>query len=401
MKISEIRTYRLDEFPAMLFLELQTDSGIVGISENCIGAVTIEAFIHESIAPRLLGQDPTNISLINEKLRNDFIGYSGSSISVRAHSSIDIALWDIFGKTLELPVYRALGGPVRESIETYNTCAGPGYARVSSNIERDRASQLGTNLGDSFEDLNMFLYDQSRLVNELGEMGFRALKVWPFDQAAVDSGGRFIEPEALAAGVQVIKNIRVAAGPEFKIMLEMHSLWSTSVALNIINATKEFDIYWYEDAIRIENSKALQQLRAKTDADLTFGETIGTKFEYQKLLDLKVIDHLMVDPLWAGGISESRKIIDLAHTYGILVSPHDCTGPIGLTAGFNLSLTNPNIEYQEFVRAYYFGWYQEIVDGLPEFCDGKLYPNEEPGLGLKFKSNFFNRSDLRVMISKL
>ena len=113
MKISEIRTYRLDEFPAMLFLELQTDSGIVGISENCIGAVTIEAFIHESIAPRLLGQDPTNISLINEKLRNDFIGYSGSSISVRAHSSIDIALWDIFGKTLELPVYRALGGPVR------------------------------------------------------------------------------------------------------------------------------------------------------------------------------------------------------------------------------------------------------------------------------------------------
>lgn len=400
MKISEIRTYRLDEFPAMLFLELQTDSGIVGISENCIGAVTIEAFIHESIAPRLLGQDPTNISLINEKLRNDFIGYSGSSISVRAHSSIDIALWDIFGKTLELPVYRALGGPVRESIETYNTCAGPGYARVSSNIERDRASQLGTNLGDSFEDLNMFLYDQSRLVNELGEMGFRALKVWPFDQAAVDSGGRFIEPEALAAGVQVIKNIRAAAGSEFKIMLEMHSLWSTSVALNIINATKEFDIYWYEDAIRIESSEALQQLRAKTDADLTFGETIGTKFEYQKLLDLKVIDHLMVDPLWAGGISESRKIIDLAHTYGILVSPHDCTGPIGLTAGFNLSLTNPNIEYQEFVRAYYFGWYQEIVDGLPEFRDGKLYPNEEPGLGLKFKSNFFNRSDLRVMISK-
>jgi L-alanine-DL-glutamate epimerase-like enolase superfamily enzyme len=184
-------------------------------------------------------------------------------------------------------------------------------------------------------------------------------------------------------------------------MLEMHSLWSTSVALNIINATKEFDIYWYEDAIRIESSKALQQLRAKTDADLTFGETIGTKFEYQKLLDLKVIDHLMVDPLWAGGISESRKIIDLAHTYGILVSPHDCTGPIGLTAGFNLSLTNSNIEYQEFVRAYYFGWYQEIVDGLPEFRDGKLYPNEEPGLGLKFKSNFFNRSDLRVMISKL
>lgn len=139
----------------------------------------------------------------------------------------------------------------------------------------------------------------------------------------------------------------------------------------------------------------------KTNADLTFGETIGTKFEYQKLLELQVLDHLMVDPLWAGGISESRSIIDLAQTYGILVSPHDCTGPIGLTAGFNLSLVSPNIEFQEFVRAYYFGWYQEIVDGLPIFRDGRLYPSEEPGLGLKFKESFFNRNDLHVKISKL
>jgi L-alanine-DL-glutamate epimerase-like enolase superfamily enzyme len=401
MKISEIRTYRLDEFPAMLFLELQTDTGLIGMSENCIGAVAIEAFIHESVAPRILGQDPTNISMINSKLRNDFIGYSGSSISVRAHSSIDIALWDIFGKTLELPIYRVLGGAVRNSIETYNTCAGPGYARVSSNVERDRASQLGSTSGESFEDLSMFLYDPKRLVSELGEMGFRAMKVWPFDQAAVDSGGRFIEPDALVAGVDVIRSLRAAAGSDFKIMLEMHSLWSTPVALKIIEATQEFDIYWYEDAIRIESSKALQQLRAKTNADLTFGETIGTKFEYQKLLDLQVLDHLMVDPLWAGGISESRSIIDLAQTYGILVSPHDCTGPIGLTAGFNLSLVSPNIEFQEFVRAYYFGWYQEIVDGLPIFRDGRLYPSEEPGLGLKFKESFFNRNDLHVKISKL
>jgi len=401
MKITEIRTYRLDEFPAMLFLEIKTDSGIIGLSENCIGAVAIEAFVHESIAPRILGVDATNISLINEKLRNDFIGYSGSSISVRAHSSIDIALWDIFGKSLNLPVYKVLGGAVRESIETYNTCAGPGYARVSSNIERDRASQLGKNLGDSFEDLNMFLYDQSRLINELGEMGFRALKVWPFDQAAVDSGGRFISSDSLEAGVQVIRNLRAAAGPNFKIMLEMHSLWSPSVALKIIKETEEFDIFWYEDAIRIESYKGLQQLRSRTNADLTFGETIGTKFEYQKLLDIQVLNHLMVDPLWAGGISESRKIVDLAHTYGILVSPHDCTGPVGLTAGFNLSITNPNIEFQEFVRAYYFGWYQEVMDGLPEFRDGRLYPSERPGLGLSFKSDFFNRNDLHTQISKI
>ena len=401
MKISEIRTYRLDEFPAMLFLEVVTDSGIVGVGENCLGAVAIESFIHESVAPRILGLDATNISSVNAKLRNDFIGYNGPSISVRAHSSIDIALWDIFAKSVELPLYKVLGGAVRDSIETYNTCAGPGYARVSSNIERDRATQLGNSVGDTFEDLNLFLHDQSRLVSELSEMGFQAMKVWPFDQAAVDSGGRFITPGDLEAGVQVIQNLRDSAGPDFKIMLEMHSLWSPAVALKIIKATAEFDIFWYEDAIRIESAEALKQLRSRTDADLTFGETIGTKFEYHKLLELQVLDHLMVDPLWAGGVSESTRIIDLADNYGILVSPHDCTGPIGLTTGFNLSLANPNIEFQEFVRSYYFGWYREIVHGLPEFRDGRLYPTDQPGLGVSFNPAMFERSDFHVTVSKL
>lgn len=401
MKIIEIRTYRVAEFPAMLFIEIVTDSGLTGVSENCIGAQTIEAFIHESVAPRILGQDPTNISLIFEKLSNDFIGYSGSSISVRAHSSIDIALWDIYSKSLNLPLYKALGGLIRESVETYNTCAGPGYARVSSNIERDRASQLGSNVGSEFEDLNMFLYDQSRLVNELGEMGFRAMKVWPFDQAAVESGGRFIDPTSLAAGVQVIENLRIAAGPDFKIMLEMHSLWSPSVALKIIESTSAFDIFWYEDAIKLGSHKGLLKFRSMTDADLTFGETVGNKYDYHKLLDLQVLDHLMVDPLWAGGISAGRKIIDLADNYGILVSPHDCTGPVGLTSGLNLALTNPNIEFQEFVRSYYFGWYQEIFTGLPKFIGGRLYPSDEPGLGLSFNPEFKSRSDIAQKTSKL
>lgn len=390
----------MDEFPAMLFLEIETDSGIVGVGENFLGAVAIESFIHESVAPRILGMDATNISSINATLRNDFIGYSGSSISVRAHSSIDIALWDIFAKSVQLPLFKVLGGAVRDSIETYNTCAGPGYARVSSNIERDRQSQLGDSLGESFEDLNMFLFDQTRLVNELAEMGFRAMKVWPFDQAAVDSGGRFITPQDLDAGVRVIQKLREAAGPDFKIMLEMHALWSPSVALRIIKATEEFDIFWYEDAIRIESAEGLKQLRSRTDVDLTFGETIGTKFEYHKLLDLHVLNHLMVDPLWAGGVSESTRIIDLADNYGILVSPHDCTGPIGLTTGFHLSLANPNIEFQELVRSYYFGWYQEIVQGLPEFRDGRLYPSDRPGLGLSFNEAMFNRRDFHVTVSK-
>ena len=126
MKVVALETIRLLEYPAILFLQVHTDEGVIGLGENCVGVESVETFIHESIAPRLLGKDPLNINAIHEVLHQDFIGFGGSSIAVRAASSLDIALWDIFGQVTNQPIYQLLGGKVREKVRAYNTCAGSG-----------------------------------------------------------------------------------------------------------------------------------------------------------------------------------------------------------------------------------------------------------------------------------
>ena len=116
MKVTAIETIRLREFPAILFLQVHTDEGLIGLGENCVGVETVETFIHESVAPRLLGKNPLNINAMHETLHQDFIGFGGSSVAMRAASSVDIALWDLLGQTTNQPIYQLLGGKVREKI---------------------------------------------------------------------------------------------------------------------------------------------------------------------------------------------------------------------------------------------------------------------------------------------
>ena len=225
MKVVGLETIRLNEYPSIMFLQVHTDEGIIGLGENCVGVETVEAFIHESIAPRILGKDPLEINALHETLHQDFIGYSGSSIAVRATSSIDIALWDIFGQAVGQPIYQLLGGKVREKIRAYNTCAGTGYAKGSSNIDRKRTAQLGVVTDGDYEDLFAFLNKPEELVHSLQEMGFTAMKIWPFDEAAIRAGGQTIMGKDLHEGVDIFRRAREAAGSDFDIMLEMHSLW--------------------------------------------------------------------------------------------------------------------------------------------------------------------------------
>ncbi|MEI9906745.1 MAG: hypothetical protein WDO06_01540 [Actinomycetota bacterium] len=112
MKVTALETIRLKEFPAILFLQVHTDEGLIGLGENCVGVETVETFIHESIAPRLLGKNPLDINAMHETLHQDFIGFNGSGIAVRAASSIDFALWDLLGQATGQPIYQLLGGKV-------------------------------------------------------------------------------------------------------------------------------------------------------------------------------------------------------------------------------------------------------------------------------------------------
>ena len=401
MKVTAIETIRLGEYPNILFIQVHTDTGLIGLGENCVGVEAVEAFIHESVAPRLLGQDPLEINRIHEVLHQDFIGYTGSGVAVRAASAIDFALWDLLGQETNKSLHQLLGGKVREKIRAYNTCAGSGYAKGSSNIDRNRKAQIGTAQVGGYEDLVAFLNEPEKLVASLKSMGFTAMKIWPFDEAAMRSGGQTITPTDLSEGVDTMRRARSAAGEDFDIMLEMHSLWSVPAATIIANAVEEFQPFWIEDPFKHEATDALVRFRRSINSPLTVGETTGTRWDYHRILSSGAVDHLMIDPGWCGGITEAVKIIALASVYGVPVAPHDCTGPVVLTVGTHLGMTFPNIELQEMVRAFYFGWYTEMLTVLPAYQDGYLMAPEGPGLGTSLRDEVRHRKDAKIRWSRV
>ena len=401
MKVVGIETIRLEEYPAILFLQIHTDEGIVGLGENCVGVEAVEAFIHESIAPRLIGKDPLAITSIHETLHQDFIGFAGSGVAVRGASSLDIALWDILGQATGQPIYQLMGGKVRHSIRAYNTCAGSAYAKGSSNIDRNRKAQIGIPTGNEFEDLIAFLNEPEALVASLKQMGMTAMEIWPFDEAAMRSGGQTIDKKDLDEGRRIIERARNAAGNDFDIMLEMHSLWSAPAASVIAKSVEEFDLFWIEDALRHESTEALIRFKQSTNIPVTVGETTGTRWDYLRLLSSRAVDHLMFDPGWAGGITEARHVLGLASTYGVPVAPHDCTGPVVLTVGTHLAVSYPGIELQEMVRAFYYGWYAEMLTDLPIYENGYLRPQDKPGLGTSLRPEITKRKDAKIRWSKV
>jgi galactonate dehydratase len=396
MRVTQIETIRVDAYPSMLFVQVHTDAGITGLGETCVGVHAVEAFLHETTAPEIIGRDPRDIARAWSAARSQFIGFSGSAVAVRAASAVDIALWDILGKVAGLPIYRLLGGPVRDSIRAYNTCAGPGYGKSSSNINRKRWGLVDEEPAGEFEDLLASVTRPEELVASLRDGGITAMKVWPFDEAALRSGGQWIDRADLRAGVKLLERTRAAAADDMDILLEMHSLWSAQAATTIARAVEDLDLFWIEDPFRVDSPEALIRFAGSTRIPLTVGETVGTRFDYQRLLQTGAVSYLMFDIGWTGGISEAVKIAALAETYGVPVAPHDCTGPVVLTAGCHLAVHLPNAVMQETVRAFYHGWYQEFVTELPLLARGQIAPPPGPGLGLELRPEVRARSDLHT-----
>ena len=184
-------------------------------------------------------------------------------------------------------------------------------------------------------------------------------------------------------------------------MLEMHSLWSAPAATIIAKSVEEFDLFWIEDAIRHESTKALIRFKNSMNIPVTTGETTGTRWDYLRLLSSRAIDHLMIDPGWVGGITEARHVLGLASSFGVPVAPHDCTGPVVLTVGTHLGVAYPGIELQEMVRNFYYGWYSEMLTELPTYENGFLKPQEGPGLGTTLRPEIVKRKDARIRWSKI
>lgn len=401
MKITAIETIRLEEFPNICFVQVHTDEGFVGLGETYFSGEAVESWIHETGSSVLLGKDPLAIES-HWKSMVGFIGSRSTGVENRGRSALDIALWDIFGQVTKQPIYQLLGGKSRDKIQAYNTCAGYQYTRKRPKHGSLPVDNWGTGSAEGpYEDLEAFLHRADELAESLVSQGFMGMKIWPFDIYAEKTGGRYISPIDLDKALEPFRKIRERVGNKIEIMVELHSLWDLPTAKQIAKALEEFDPFWYEDPINMDNLDALQEFARSTRVRTAASETLGTRWAYREVLEKGAADVIIFDPTWTGGISEGKRITTLAETYEKPISPHDCVGPVSFAVDVHLNINAPNALVQECVRAFYTGWYRELVTKVPVVKDGYVYPLEGPGLGTALRPEIFKREDIYRRESRL
>jgi L-alanine-DL-glutamate epimerase-like enolase superfamily enzyme len=389
MKITAVETIRVAEFPNLVWVQLHTDEGLMGLGETFFHARTVEAYIHEAAAPRLIGRDPLAIDQLARDL-NNYLGFRATGAEMRGNSAIDIALWDLFGKATSQPIAQLLGGFTRERIRIYNTCAGTSYMRSDKGQRTDNYG-LSEQAFRDLDDLNGFLHRADEVAQSLLAEGITAMKIWPFDHAAEKTNGVHIAPADLKAALAPFEKIRAAVGDRMDIMVEFHSMWQLLPAMTIARELAPYKPFWHEDPIRMDSLSSLKRYAEISPAPICASETLATRWAFRDLLETGVAGIIMLDLGWCGGLSEARKIASMAEAWHLPVAPHDCTGPVVLTASCHLSLNAPNALVQETVRAYLRTWYRDLVTALPPIADGMIGVPAGPGLGTELNPELDKR----------
>lgn len=392
---------RIEEFPQLIWVRLHTDEGLIGLGETFFFPTAVEAYIHDGIARELIGRDPLAIDAISRDLVM-YVGFRSTGVESRAASAIDLALWDLFGKATGRPVVQMLGGRTRKEIRTYNTCAGSTYMRRSE-TQSTRNWGIEADLArggiSGFDDLNDFLHRADDLAESLLADGITAMKIWPFDIAAEANQGRHISATELKAGLEPFEKIRKRVGEKMDIMVEFHSMWSLLPAMRIAKALTPYKTYWHEDPIKMDSLSSLKRYADVSPAPICASETIGSRWAFRDLIETGAAGVVMLDVAWCGGLSEARKIAAMAEAWHLPVAPHDCTGPVVFTASTHLSLNAPNALVQESVRAFYNGWYKEVVTAVPRVKNGYVTVPDGPGFGCELLPDIDKRFSVSRRVS--
>ena len=399
MKLTSLETVRVTELPNLIWVRLGTDEGLVGLGETFFGAPAVEADLHDRVWPLIEGGDPGRIDAI----AHDLIGYLGhraTGVEARANSAIDLALWDLLGKALNRPVVDLLGGRTRADIRTYNTCAGTHYVR-DANKQRVENWGLAAGKAAPLDDLNAFLTRADDLAEELLAEGITAMKIWPFDVAAEKTHGLDISAADLKAALEPFEKIRKRVGDRIDVMVEFHSLWALLPAMRIAKTLASFGTYWHEDPIRMDSLASLKRYAEASPAPICASETLGTRWAFRDLLETNAAGVVMLDLSWCGGMSEARKIAAMAEAWHLPVAPHDCTGPVVLTASTHLSLNVTNALVQESVRAFHRTWYRDVVTAVPPIAGGRITVPEGSGWGTDLHPELDERFEVARRVSRM
>jgi galactonate dehydratase len=339
-----------------VFVKIDTDTGITGWGECYTQSDRDQSIVvHvQQLARYLVERDPFHIKHFTHMAYHDFAGKRGAMDLFSAISGLELALWDIVGKQLGVPVYNLLGGPCRERIRVY---ANGWYG--------------GANTPD----------DYAEKAHAIVQRGFTAMKFDPFPGPWRTHISRRAEQQAVAT----VKAVRDAVGPDIDLLIEVHRRLAPMHAVRVARQMEAFEPFWYEEPTSARNLDALAECRRDIRLPIVTGEELYTKAEFRQVFELQAADIINPDVCNCGGLLELKEIAAMAEPYGVIVSPHNYNSTtIGLAATLQVSACIPNFLITEYFvnfedRA------QEVAVQPFEVKDGYIPLPEGPGLGLELR----------------
>lgn len=355
MQITELRTGVVGTpWRHLTLVELLTDDGLTGVGEVRMPSNTqaLLGYLAEAEPRHLIGADPFDIeALIQGMLRTDYA--RAGEIAMSAISIIEMACWDIIGKALGQPVYKLLGGKVRDRVKAYAN----GWYTVERTPE-----------------------EFHRAATDVVQRGYRALKFDPFG-----AGSWELEPPERRRSIELVEAVRDAVGPDTEIMIEMHGRFTPRTAISIARDLEQFSPAWIEEPVPPENLKALAKVSEAVNVPVATGERIHSRYEFRELFERQAADIIQADLAHSGGLLEMRKLAATAEVYYVLVAPHNVGGPIATAAALHLGACVPNFKILEHFNDFADNWIHDVTPGLPSVDpdDGSFPLSNAPGLGVR------------------
>jgi len=382
MKITGVRPWLVKASTSYwgeyLFVEVTTDEGVSGwgeITSTTKSANRALAAILRQVGDRIIGDDPSRIEYIWHKIFRGFTYMGSRGAACEVVSAIDIALWDIRGKVLGLPVYELLGGAVRDEISLYT---------------HPDQSRFTTKEGVIAE------------ITAIVKSGHTGLKFdpYPYQRGGDEQRNGYLDGSMNRAderkAAELTELIRQTAGPEVDILIDAHGRFDVPTAIRLCRSLEEAgQIDWFEEPVPPESYDALAQVREKVSASISVGERAHTRWDFVQILERRLTDYIMPDVTWTGGISEMKKIATLAEAYFVPISPHDAGGPINVLAGAHVMMTVPNFYKLETSRWDLSG-YNELMHTRIDNSNGAIKLPRTPGIGIEMDRDYLAANEIQT-----
>ncbi len=358
MRITAVKTAATQGHGMHLWVKVETDAGITGIGECVHGGVQAIALI-QALSEKLVGRDPFAIDALFEEMRRGHVFDGGTAGAlVTALTGIEIALWDLKGKALGVPITELLGGRFRDRIRVYADC------------EVDPRMDAG---------------EVRKVVDEVRERGFTALKIdvdegeAPHKDAFNFTAGEYEHNRMMG----LIERVYEAAGDDIAMAVDVHTRLDVPSAIRLARDCERFHLLWLEEPVPPENIDAMREVTQASSTPICAGENLYLRHGFRELIEKQAVNAIMPDIPKCGGLSECRKIANMAELYYIPFAPHNVASPIGTMASAQVCATVPNFLILEFHWLHREYWTTITQGGEDIIKDGYIAMTDRPGIGLE------------------